>query len=84
MINQTQTAILLLFLEIILVWLKKEKSGIGLFLRLLSLIWGTSYILMKKGLESFSSMQVGSLRITITFLCLLPTALRNLKISDQD
>ncbi len=34
---------------------------------------------MKKGLESFSSMQVGSLRITITFLCLLPTALRNLK-----
>ena len=34
---------------------------------------------MKKGLESFSSLQVGSLRITITFLCLLPTALRNLK-----
>jgi drug/metabolite transporter (DMT)-like permease len=34
---------------------------------------------MKKGLESFSSMQVGSLRITITFLCLLPIALRNLK-----
>jgi drug/metabolite transporter (DMT)-like permease len=45
---------------------------------LLSLIWGTSYILMKRGLESFTSIQIGSLRIMITFLCLLPIALRNL------
>lgn len=34
---------------------------------------------MKKGLESFSVYQVGSLRILITFLCLLPIAIRNLK-----
>jgi len=33
---------------------------------------------MKKGLESFSSFQIGSLRIFITFLCLLPIAIRNL------
>jgi drug/metabolite transporter (DMT)-like permease len=58
---------------------EKRKLWHWIVLALLSLIWGTSYILMKKGLESFSSMQVGSLRITITFLCLLPTALRNLK-----
>ncbi len=45
---------------------------------LLSLIWGTSYILMKRGLESFTSIQIGSLRILITFLCLLPIALHNL------
>lgn len=45
---------------------------------LLSMIWGTSYILMKRGLESFSSLQIGSLRIFITFLCLLPVAIRNL------
>jgi drug/metabolite transporter (DMT)-like permease len=44
----------------------------------LSLIWGTSYILMKKGLESFSSLQIGSLRILITFLCLLPVAIHNI------
>jgi hypothetical protein len=31
-VNQTQNVILLLFLEIILVWLKKEKSGTGLSL----------------------------------------------------
>jgi len=58
---------------------EKRKIWHWLVIGILSLIWGTSYILMKKGLESFSSMQVGSLRITITFLCLLPIALRNLK-----
>jgi len=58
---------------------EKRKIWHWLVLALLSLIWGTSYILMKKGLESFSSLQVGSLRILITFLCLLPIALKNLR-----
>lgn len=50
-----------------------------LVLGILSLIWGTSYILMKKGLESFSIYQIASLRILISFLCLLPVALHSLK-----
>ena len=33
---------------------------------------------MKEGLESFSSLQVGALRVLITFICLVPIALRNL------
>jgi drug/metabolite transporter (DMT)-like permease len=57
---------------------EKRKIWHWIVLAILSLIWGTSYILMKKGLESFSSYQLGSLRILITFLCLLPTAVRNL------
>ena len=57
---------------------EKRKFWHWLALFILSLIWGTSYILMKRGLESFSAVQVGSLRMLITFLCLLPTALRNL------
>lgn len=57
---------------------EKRKIWHWLVLALLSLIWGTSYILMKKGLESFSSAQVGSLRILITFICLLPVALKNI------
>jgi drug/metabolite transporter (DMT)-like permease len=56
---------------------EKRKIWHWIVLAVLSLIWGTSYILMKKGLESFSSLQVGSLRIMITFLCLLPIAIRN-------
>lgn len=58
---------------------EKRKTWHWIVLATLSLIWGTSYILMKKGLESFSSFQVGSLRILITFACLLPIALRNLR-----
>jgi len=57
---------------------EKRKVWHWLVVAVLSLIWGTSYILMKKGLESFSSYQVGALRILITFAALLPVALKNL------
>jgi drug/metabolite transporter (DMT)-like permease len=57
---------------------EKRKVWHWLVLAALSLIWGTSYILIKKGLESFSTYQLGSLRILITFICLLPIALKNL------
>jgi drug/metabolite transporter (DMT)-like permease len=56
---------------------EKRKIWHWLALLILSLIWGTSYILMKKGLESFSPYQVGALRIVITFICLLPVALKH-------
>ncbi|MCX6301872.1 MAG: DMT family transporter [Bacteroidia bacterium] len=55
-----------------------------LVLATLSLIWGTSYILMKKGLESFSTYQVASLRVLISFLCLLPMAIRSLPKLTKD
>ena len=58
---------------------EKRKIWHWLALLILSLIWGTSYILMKKGLESFSPLQVGALRIVITFVCLLPIALKHLR-----
>ncbi len=57
---------------------EERKIWHWLVIAVLSLIWGTSYILMKKGLESFSSLQIGSLRILITFLCLLPVAIHNI------
>jgi drug/metabolite transporter (DMT)-like permease len=56
---------------------EKRKIWHWLVLGVLSLIWGTSYILMKEGLKSFSPLQVGSLRIVITFLCLLPVSIHN-------
>lgn len=46
---------------------------------MLALIWGSSYILIKKGLVVFSALQVGTIRIAFAFLFLLPSALRNLK-----
>ena len=45
----------------------------------LMLTWGSSFILIKKGIEVFSSMQVGSMRVGITFLVLLPFAFNRLK-----
>lgn len=56
----------------------KRKVWHWLILALLSIIWGTSYILMKKGLRSFTPYQIGALRIIITAICLLPVALKNL------
>lgn len=41
---------------------------------ILSLVWGSSFILIKKGLNSFSPYQVGSLRVVFAGIMLLPTA----------
>jgi drug/metabolite transporter (DMT)-like permease len=43
----------------------------GLFI-LLSLIWGSSFILMKEGMKSLSAVQVASIRIASAGLALLP------------
>ena len=56
-----------------------------LLLLLLSCIWGSSFILMKKGMFAedgtaiFSSEQVGSLRMLIAALALLPISIGKLK-----
>lgn len=49
------------------------------YLIVLSLIWGSSFILMKKGLEVFSYEQVAALRLFITFIVLTPFVFSALK-----
>ena len=51
-----------------------------LILILLSIIWGSSFILIKKGLESFSPLQVGTLRVVFAAAVLLPLAFKNLTV----
>jgi len=46
---------------------------------LLAFVWGSSFILMKRGLEVFSSGQVAALRIFIAFLFLSPLIFRHVK-----
>jgi drug/metabolite transporter (DMT)-like permease len=48
-------------------------------LALLAVIWGSSFILVKKSLVIFDASQVGSLRIGAAFLFFLPFVLINLK-----
>ncbi|HTL82410.1 MAG TPA: DMT family transporter [Bacteroidia bacterium] len=45
----------------------------------LGLTWGSSFILMKRGLDSFTSDQVAAIRIFTAFLFLLPIAYRHVK-----
>jgi len=60
-------------------YFKSEKTESWFLLFILSVIWGSSFILIKKGLEVFSPVQVGTIRISFAFLILLPFALRHLK-----
>lgn len=46
---------------------------------LLAFIWGCSFILMKKGMVSFSDVQVAAIRIFFGFVVLLPFAIRSFK-----
>ncbi|HEY4798252.1 MAG TPA: DMT family transporter [Bacteroidia bacterium] len=50
---------------------------------ILALIWGSSFILMKRGLQAFSSAQVAALRMLIAFLFLLPFSVKYVKASDK-
>ncbi|MEI6749918.1 MAG: DMT family transporter [Bacteroidales bacterium] len=59
-------------------FLKSRNSSAWLILFVLVLIWGSSFILIKKGLESYSSNELGALRIIITFVCLTPLAFKRL------
>lgn len=57
--------------------IKTDKFEVWVLLITLALIWGSSFILIKKGLEVFSPIQVGTLRISFAFLFLLPVAVKN-------
>jgi len=48
-------------------------------LMILAFIWGSSFILMKIGMKSFSSDQAAALRILLASLALLPIAVRQIK-----
>jgi drug/metabolite transporter (DMT)-like permease len=50
-----------------------------ILLILLALIWGTSFILMKRGLEVFSAGELGSMRVAAASIFLLPLAVVKLK-----
>lgn len=58
----------------------KDKRLAWLILIVLSIVWGSSFILMKRGLDAFSSDEVAALRISIAFIFLLPFQIRHYKI----
>lgn len=45
----------------------------------LVLVWGSSFILIKRGLEHFDAATVGALRVALSFLFLLPLAITRIR-----
>lgn len=55
----------------------KPKHWVTLFI--LALVWGSSFILIKRGIEYFTPIQVGALRIALAGLFLLPISVKSIK-----
>jgi len=60
-----------------MIW--EKRSFQFTILLILAFIWGSSFILMKIGLKSFSPEQAGALRIVMASLVLLPISVNQLK-----
>lgn len=65
--------------------MSEPKSQDWFLLVFISLIWGSSFILMKKGLTVYSPLEVASLRVFWAMIAMLPFLLSyNLKVSKSD
>jgi drug/metabolite transporter (DMT)-like permease len=65
--------------------MQDSNRGTAIFLLIiLTLIWGTSFILIKQGLKIFAPDEVGALRVTSAALFLLPAALVRIKELTKD
>jgi drug/metabolite transporter (DMT)-like permease len=58
----------------------KSKNLSWFILIFLAIVWGSSFILMKRGMDAFSSNEVAALRISIAFLALTPLFAKHYKI----
>lgn len=58
---------------------KQQRSLAWSLLALLTLIWGTSFILIKRGLDAFDAGEVGALRMLSAGVVLLPIAFSKMK-----
>lgn len=66
------------FCRQLLIMEKSFKNYIILIL--LAVVWGSSFILMKRGLVAYDYMQVATLRLFIAFLSLTPFMLKAIKV----
>lgn len=63
---------------------ESNRSTAIFLLIILTLIWGTSFILIKQGLKVFAPDEVGALRVTAAGLFLLPAALMRIRELPKD
>ncbi|HNP17438.1 MAG TPA: DMT family transporter [Fulvivirga sp.] len=58
---------------------KQTSLTAWIFMGVLSLIWGSSFILIKRGLDVFNAGEVGAIRIIAASVFLVPFAIQGLK-----
>jgi drug/metabolite transporter (DMT)-like permease len=58
---------------------EQDKYKRWFFLAVLALIWGSSFILMKRGLECFDAGQVASLRMFVSWCAMLPLVIHRFR-----
>ena len=63
--------------------MQKNRALAWVLLFVLALIWGSSFILIKKGLVGLSPYELGSLRIVAAALFLLPSAIKRFSSVDR-
>jgi drug/metabolite transporter (DMT)-like permease len=56
----------------------EKRSWQWILIIFLAFIWGASFILMKKGLQSFTNLQVGAMRIFFSFIFFIPLIYRHI------
>jgi drug/metabolite transporter (DMT)-like permease len=60
-----------------------EKKSPVILIAILAIIWGSSFILMKRALNVYTPLQIGSLRIFVAFIALLPYALNRIRTIER-
>lgn len=63
--------------------MKNRRLLAWVLLITLALIWGSSFILIKRGLVGLTSFELGTLRIVSAFLFLLPFAIKRIRQADK-
>src|SRR5437868_3287283 len=63
--------------------LANQKIKSYLLITVLAIVWGSSFILMKKGLEIYTWQQVGALRMVVSFIVLFPFVFNKFKQIDR-
>lgn len=62
--------------------MQTDKKSTFLLIAILAVIWGSSFILMKRGLDVYTPVQVGAIRVFAAFLCVFPFVIRHFKKVD--
>lgn len=56
-----------------------DRKKIFFLIAVLAVIWGSSFIMMKRGLNVYEPAQVGAIRVFSAFLCVFPFAFRHFR-----